>query len=165
MKEAVDYLKGKLDAFPRIPMSLLPTPCHRLNAICEMYGVEVFCKRDDLTGFGFGGNKTRKLDLLLSEVVDHDCDTIVTSGGIQSNFCRITAAAGIYRGLSVHLVLGGQAPEIRTGNLVLDEILGATTHFVEASGFEELEVESQRVAQQLESQGRKVFRIPIGGSG
>jgi L-cysteate sulfo-lyase len=164
VKEAIDYLKGKLDAFPRIPMSLLPTPCHRLNAISEKYGVEVYCKRDDLTGFGFGGNKTRKLDLLLSEVVDDDCDTIVTSGGIQSNFCRITAAAGIYRGLGVHLVLGGQAPDIRTGNLVLDEILGATTHFVEASGFDALEEESKRVTQELESQGRRVFRIPIGGS-
>jgi len=164
VKEVIDYLKGKLDAFPRISLSLLPTPCHRLNAISEMYGVEVFCKRDDLTGFGFGGNKTRKLDLLLAEVLDHECDTIVTSGGIQSNFCRITAAAGIYRGLSVHLVLGGQAPEIRTGNLILDEILEATTHFVDASGFDELEEESRRVTRELESQGRKVFRIPIGGS-
>jgi L-cysteate sulfo-lyase len=164
VKEAVDYLKGKLDAFQKVPMSLLPTPCHRFNAISEMYGVEVFCKRDDLTGFGFGGNKTRKLDLLLAEVLDHECDTIVTSGGIQSNFCRITAAAGIYRGLSVHLVLGGQPPERLTGNLVLDEILGAITHFVEASGFDELEEESRRVARELESQGRKVFRIPIGGS-
>ncbi|MBN1831344.1 MAG: D-cysteine desulfhydrase family protein [Deltaproteobacteria bacterium] len=164
MKEAIDYLKRKLDAFPRVPMSLLPTPCHRLNAISEMYGVEVFCKRDDLTGFGFGGNKTRKLDLLLAEALDYECDTIVTSGGIQSNFCRITAAAGIYRGLSVHLVLGGQAPETLTGNLVLDEILGATTHFVEAAGFKDLEEESKRVARELESQGRKVFRIPVGGS-
>jgi D-cysteine desulfhydrase family pyridoxal phosphate-dependent enzyme len=164
VKEVIDYLKGKLDVFPRVAMSLLPTPCHRLNAISDLYDVEVFCKRDDLTGFGFGGNKTRKLDLLLAEILDHKCDTIVTSGGIQSNFCRITAAAGIYRGLSVHLVLSGQIPEARTGNLVLDEILGAITHFVEASGFEELEEESRRVAQELESQGRKVFRIPIGGS-
>ncbi|MFH1629377.1 MAG: D-cysteine desulfhydrase family protein [Pseudomonadota bacterium] len=164
MKEAIDYLKGKLDAFPRVPMSLLPTPCHRLNAISEMYDVEVFCKRDDLTGFGFGGNKTRKLDLLMSEALDHHCDTLVTSGGIQSNFCRITAAAGVYKGFSVHIVLGGRERETLTGNLVLDEILGATTHFVEASGLEALEEESERVAQELESQGKKVFRIPIGGS-
>lgn len=164
MKEVIDYLKGKLDVFQTVPMSLLPTPCHRLNAISEMYGVEVFCKRDDLTGFGFGGNKTRKLDLLLAEVLDHDCDTIVTSGGIQSNFCRITVAAGVYKGLSVHIVLAGQEPEEPTGNLVLDEILGATTHYVEATGFEALEAESIRLTQELQSQGKKVFRIPIGGS-
>ena len=164
MKEVIDYLKGKLDVFPTVPMSLLPTPCHRLNSISDMYGVEVFCKRDDLTGFGFGGNKTRKLDLLLAEALDHDCDTIVTSGGIQSNFCRITAAAGVYSGFSVHTVLGGKERETLTGNLVLDEILGATTHFVEASGLDALEEESERVAQELKSQGKKVFRIPIGGS-
>ncbi len=164
MKEVIDYLKGKLDVFPTVPMSLLPTPCHRLNAISDMYGVEVFCKRDDLTGFGFGGNKTRKLDLLLAEALDQGCDTIVTSGGIQSNFCRITVAAGVSKDLSVHIVLDGQASEKATGNLVLDEILGATTHYVEAPGFEALEKESIRVAQELETKGKKVFRIPIGGS-
>jgi L-cysteate sulfo-lyase len=46
----------------------------------------------------------------------------------------------------------------------LDDILGAATHFVEASGWDALEKESERVAQELESQGKKVFRIPVGGS-
>ena len=84
MKEVVEYLKKKLDSFPRIPLSLTPTPCHRLNHISDKYGIEVFCKRDDLTGFGFGGNKSRKLELLISEALEQNCDTLVTSGGIRN---------------------------------------------------------------------------------
>lgn len=48
MKEALDYIRKKLESFPRIPFSLTPTPCHRLSYISDAYGVDVFCKRDDL---------------------------------------------------------------------------------------------------------------------
>ena len=164
MKEVIEYLKKKLDSFPRIPLSLTPTPCHRLNHISDKYGTEVFCKRDDLTGFGFGGNKSRKLEILVAEALEHNCDTIVTSGGIQSNFCRITAAAGAYTGLSVHLLLGGKEPERITGNLILNELLGATFHYIESDDWQEWEEKNKRITQELESQGRKVFPIPIGGS-
>jgi D-cysteine desulfhydrase family pyridoxal phosphate-dependent enzyme len=164
MKDVIEYLKKKLDSFPRIPLSLTPTPCHRLNHISDKYGVEVFCKRDDLTGFGFGGNKTRKLELLIAEALERNCDTIVTSGGIQSNFCRITAAAGAYTGLSVHLLLGGKEPKRLTGNLILNKLLGATFHFIESDDWQEWEEKNKRIIQDLESQGRKVFLIPIGGS-
>lgn len=164
MKDVIEYLKKRFDTFPRIPFSLIPTPCHRLNYISDKYGVEVFCKRDDLTGFGFGGNKSRKLELLIAEALEHNCDTIVTSGGIQSNFCRITAAAGAYTGLSVHLLLGGKEPDRLTGNLILNRLLGAEFHFIESDDWDEWEEENRRIALELESQGRKVFRIPIGGS-
>lgn len=164
MKEVIAYLRKKLDSFPRIPLSLIPTPCHRLNHISDTFGVEVFCKRDDLTGFGFGGNKSRKLEFLVAEALEHDCDTIVTCGGIQSNFCRITAAAGAYADLTVHLLLGGKNPGKSTGNLILNEILGAKLHFVESDEWLAWENETLRIAQELESQGHKVFPIPIGGS-
>jgi len=164
MKKVIKDLKKKLGAFPRIPLSLTPTPCHRLNHISDQYGVEIFCKRDDLTGFGFGGNKSRKLELLIAEALEHSCDTIVTSGGIQSNFCRITAAAGAYAGLAVHLLLGGKKPERLTGNLILNKLLGATFHFIESEDWQEWENENRRITQELESQGKKVFPVPIGGS-
>ena len=164
MKDVIKYLKQKLDSFPRIPLSLTPTPCHRLNYISDKYGVEVFCKRDDLTGFGFGGNKSRKLELLVAEALEHGCDTLLTSGGIQSNFCRITAAAGAYTGLSVHLLLGGRKKEKLTGNLILNELLGATLHYLDSDDWEEWEAKNRAITQELESQGKKVFLIPIGGS-
>lgn len=164
MKEKLSYLEERLKTFPQQSLSLVPTPCHRLHYLSDRYGVEVYCKRDDLTGFGFGGNKSRKLEFLIGEALEHGCDAIVTSGGVQSNFCRLTAAAGAVTGMSVHLVLGGKKPARPTGNLILDEMLGAEIHFVESSDWNDWETESAKKAAELESKGRKVFRIPIGGS-
>jgi len=158
------YLEEKLNSFPRQPLSLVPTPCHRLDFLSEKYKLEVYCKRDDLTGFGFGGNKSRKLEFLISEALEHHSDTLITCGGIQSNFCRLTAAAGAVNNMSVHLILGGGRPEKATGNALLDNILGASVHYVASSDWNDWERESERVAAGLEAEGRKVFRIPIGGS-
>ncbi|MEW6666642.1 MAG: D-cysteine desulfhydrase family protein [Thermodesulfobacteriota bacterium] len=164
MDERARYLQERLKAFPRVPLSLTPTPCHRLRVLSERYGVEVYCKRDDLTGFGFGGNKSRKLEFLLAEAIHHRCDTLVTCGGVQSNFCRLTAAAGAAHGMEVHLVLGGVRPRKAAGNLVLDRALGAKIHYVDSPDWDEWERESERLAGLLEARGKKVFRMPVGGS-
>jgi 1-aminocyclopropane-1-carboxylate deaminase/D-cysteine desulfhydrase-like pyridoxal-dependent ACC family enzyme len=74
-------------------------------------------------GFWVRWNKTRKLEWLIAEALDQKCDTLVTSGGIQSNFCRIAAAAAAHSGLSAHLVLGSEAPSASTGNLILNDLL------------------------------------------
>jgi D-cysteine desulfhydrase len=164
MNGIISHLRKELDAFPRFPLSLVPTPCHRLSALSERYGVELYCKRDDMTGFGFGGNKSRKLEFLIGEAMEHRCDTLLTCGGIQSNFCRLTAAAGAVAGMSVHLVLGGKRPSIPSGNVLLDTMLGAEIHYVESADWGDWEAESERLYDSLESRGRKVFRIPVGGS-
>jgi 1-aminocyclopropane-1-carboxylate deaminase/D-cysteine desulfhydrase-like pyridoxal-dependent ACC family enzyme len=100
-----------LRPFPKLHNSLLPTPVHRLDYLSDEYGVNVYCKRDDLTGFGFGGNKTRKLDFLLPDALSQGCDTLIAIGANQSNFCRMAAAYGVASRMEVHLVLGGKEPE------------------------------------------------------
>jgi D-cysteine desulfhydrase family pyridoxal phosphate-dependent enzyme len=163
-KEKIEYLENRIRAFPCFPLSLLPTPCHKLDRLSKDLGLEIYCKRDDLTGFGLGGNKTRKLELLVGEALEQGCDTLVTCGGVQSNFCRLTAAAGVAAGMQVHLVLGGGRPEKETGNLILDRLVGADIHHVSSSRWDDWEAESDALVEELESKGRKVFRIPIGGS-
>jgi D-cysteine desulfhydrase family pyridoxal phosphate-dependent enzyme len=164
LKEGSTYLENRLKSFPVFPLSLVPTKCHRLNRISEEYGLEVYCKRDDLTGFGLGGNKTRKLEYLIGEALENGCDTIVTSGGVQSNFCRLAAAAGSAAGMQVYLVLGGQRPAKDTGNVILDKLLGAGIRYVDSRDWNDWEAESERITADLTASGRKVFRIPIGGS-
>lgn len=164
MNEMISRLRKRLDSFPRVPLSLVPTPCHRLDFLSERYGVELYCKRDDMTGFGFGGNKSRKLEFMVGEAKQHRCDTLLTCGGIQSNFCRLTAAAGAVAGMSVHLILGGKKPSRPSGNVLLDTMLGAEIHYVESADWAEWEEASERITESLESQGRRVFRIPVGGS-
>ncbi|MFC1824696.1 1-aminocyclopropane-1-carboxylate deaminase/D-cysteine desulfhydrase [Thermodesulfobacteriota bacterium] len=164
MEAKLIYLKEKLEGFPRKPLSLTPTPCHRLDYLSNTYQAEVYCKRDDMTGFGFGGNKSRKLEFLIGEALSKGCDTLVTSGGIQSNFCRLTAAAGSVAGMEVHLILGGGIETEPTGNVLLDEMLGAKIYYVSSTDWDDWENESKRVTAKLVEEGRKVFRMPIGGS-
>ena len=153
-----------LNKFFRVDFSITPTPCHILENLSKQYKKGIFCKRDDMTGFGFGGNKARKLEFLIGDAIKKGCDTVVTCGGIQSNFCRLTAGICSIYGISVHLVLGGKIPEHIGGNLLLDKILGADIHFVESDEWEEWEKQADRISDELSADGKKVYRIPIGGS-
>jgi len=157
-------IEEHLKPFSRLQNSLLPTPIHRLDWLSDEYGVNVYCKRDDLTGFGFGGNKTRKLDFLLPDALDRGCDTLIAVGANQSNFCRMAASYGVACNLAVHLVLGGKEPAGPTGNLRLDHLLKVKCHHVDSSDWGDWADEAEKLDEQLTSRGRKVYRMPVGGS-
>jgi L-cysteate sulfo-lyase len=146
-------------------LSLLPTPLHKLVNISKMFKANVYCKRDDLTGFAFGGNKTRKLEFLISDAKKKKADTLIGIGGIQSNFCRIASAAGAVYGLDVHLVLGGSKKPVKaTANLLLDNLFGAKNYFVESENWSDWENYANILAKRLTKKGKKVYLMPIGGS-
>lgn len=157
-------IEEHLKPFSKLKNSLLPTPVHRLDWLSDEYGVNVYCKRDDLTGFGFGGNKTRKLDFLLPDALDKGCDTLIAVGANQSNFCRMAAAYGVACNMEVHLVLGGCKPAAPTGNLRLDHLLKVTCHHVDSSDWDDWAGEAEKLDKQLTSHGGKVYRMPVGGS-
>ena len=46
-------------------LARLPTPLVRLDRLSADLGVDLWCKRDDLTGSTLSGNKVRKLEWLL----------------------------------------------------------------------------------------------------
>jgi 1-aminocyclopropane-1-carboxylate deaminase/D-cysteine desulfhydrase-like pyridoxal-dependent ACC family enzyme len=160
----MNSINAKLAGIGRQQHAVLPTPVHELPVLSEMSGCRVFCKRDDLTGFGFGGNKARKLDYLIADALDGACDTFVAVGANQSNFCRMVSAYGSAHGMDVHLVLGGSKPDIPTGNLRLDHMLGATCHHVDSQDWNEWEARAAELETDLSQQGRTVYRMPVGGS-
>ncbi|MCH7492656.1 D-cysteine desulfhydrase family protein [Patescibacteria group bacterium] len=147
-----------------LKLSQLPTPINKLEILSEELGQNLWIKRDDLTGFAFGGNKTRKLDLLIADALDRKYDTLVAVGANQSNFCRIVAAYGSRYGLATHLVLGGMKPDNPTGNLRVAHIYGAIVHHYDTSDWERLEEKSRQLSKELFKQGKKVYLLPIGGS-
>jgi L-cysteate sulfo-lyase len=153
-----------LSRFGRKRLAFLPTPFHKLDNISKDLGCSVFCKRDDLTGFAFGGNKVRKMEYLLAEAISANSDTIVTVGAYQSNFCRITAAAGMYAGMEVHLVLGGSKEPRETGNYLLEKYLGAQIHPVRSDVWADWEADRKMLAEKLRIGGKRVYEMPIGGS-
>ncbi len=153
-----------LSRFPRLHNSLLPTPVHRLDYLSEQFGINVYCKRDDLTGFGFGGNKTRKLDFLLPDALGGGCDTLIAIGANQSNFCRVAASYGVACGMEVHLVLGGKQLGEPTGNLRLDHLLAVACHHIDSPKWDDWARQAEKLENDLVSRGRKVYRMPVGGS-
>ncbi len=128
-----------LDQIDHIPLAVLPTPLEALPRLSRaLGGPEIWAKREDCTGLGLGGNKARKLEYLLAEAITLGADTVVTTGGLQSNHARQTAAAAARCGLKCILVLidavGGRDDAYRTsGNIMLDRLFGAAIE-VEPAG-------------------------------
>ena len=152
-----------LPIFPtRLPLIFAPTPLEPLHRLSRhLGGPELWVKRDDLTGLGFGGNKSRKLEFLLAEAKAQGCDHVVTMGARQSNHCRQTAAACAKVGMGCSLVLRGAPPPQLQGNLLLDKLLGAYLHW---SGNDPLPQVANQLLGQLRGIGRTPYLIPYGGS-
>lgn len=143
-------------------LGFFPTPLQELSRLSKKYpDYNIFIKRDDNTGLASGGNKTRKLEYLIKQALDENCDTIITAGAQQSNHCRQTAAACAIAGLKCHLLLGGTKPEVYDGNLLLSSILGAEIHFTAENRKGE---DGEKLKNKLENTGSKCFVIPYGGS-
>ena len=156
-----------LDRLPRVSLGLHPTPLHPLERLRDQFGgpakaPRLLIKRDDLNGTALGGNKLRKLEYLVADAQARGCDTLITAGATQSNHCRQTAAVGAMVGLEVHLCLRGPEPPHRTGNLVLDDWLGARLHF--AAPGADVSALMAPLADDLRARGRRPYLIPIGGS-
>ena len=146
----------------RVRFAQLPTPIEKLDRLTRhLGGPEIYVKRDDQTGLATGGNKARKLEFLLADALNRQCDHVVTLGGAQSNHVRQTAAGAARLGLGCSLVLRGEPPAQRLGNLLLDELLGAQLHFAKARPVDEVATE---VMTELKRSGANPYLIPLGGS-
>lgn len=147
---------------PRLRFAHLPTPVEvlpRLATVLE--GPRLLVKRDDQTGLALGGNKARKLEYLLAEAQSNGAKTLITAGVDQSNHCRQTAAAAARFGFDCILVLVKSQSVSLSGNLLLDELLGAeivwTTH-------EKRDQDLRAAFQDAWDAGRRPYMIPYGGS-
>ena len=146
---------------PRFRLGFWPTPLQRLQRLGDELGVELWIKRDDLSGLATGGNKVRKLEYLIGAALASGADCVITGGAAQSNHSRQTAAAAAAAGLGCHLALGGEAPATSEGNLLLDRLLGAELHWC---GEDRKGERIPAIVEELRGQGLNPYLIPYGGS-
>lgn len=153
--------KERIDQQPRVQLAHLPTPlepCPRLSK--ALGGPRILIKREDCTGLAFGGNKTRTLEFILGKVLESGADSVVQGAGHQSNYCRQLSAAAVRLGLKAHVVLHKYDPSAEIqGNLLLDYLLGAEVHLVDAPLGKPLEAAKQKVGEELRQAGHKPFVI------
>ena len=158
----------------RLDLICKPTPLHRLRRASEDLGIDLWIKRDDLTGFAGGGNKGRKLEYLIADVLASGKKSVVTLGATQSNFVRQCAAGCAVYGIEFHAVVmdwpypdearrtkpaGWPDTSAASGNLLLDRWLGADVRRLPDATFDELDAAARGLADELDA-----YFIPGGGS-
>jgi len=165
-------IKTKIREFPRANLIHLPTPFQRMeNLEKDLGGLELYFKRDDLTGLAFGGNKSRKLEFIISDVQAKGADVIITWASVQSNWCLQTAAAARKFGITPILILFKtyELPDEFDGNLLLDYILNADIRIREAEYgrvVDRADVDEvlEEVVMEVKEWGHTPYVAPIGGS-
>ena len=163
--EPTEFLARRIADLPRYRLAILPSPMHEVPRLAAAVdGPDLWFKRDDLLGFGFGGNKVRGLELLVGDAINGRADTIVTGAGPQSNHVRATAAAAAVAGLGMIAVYWGTEPEASEGNLRLTRLFGAEVRFTGDAGRASVDDAIDAVAVELLRAGRRPFQIPRGGA-
>jgi len=165
-------LKEKIQAFSKKNLIQRPTPFYKLENLSRVLGgPQIYIKRDDLTGLAFGGNKSRKLEYIMQDILDKGADVVVTWAALQSNWCLQTAAAAKRYGIKPILVLFKtyDLPEEYDGNLLMDFLLGADIRIRDAEKGqlireEEAEELIADVINEVKEKGLKPYFAPIGGS-
>jgi 1-aminocyclopropane-1-carboxylate deaminase/D-cysteine desulfhydrase-like pyridoxal-dependent ACC family enzyme len=155
---------GALRSLPSIPFAPAPSPVEELANLRAALGTgsRLLVKRDDAIGFAFGGNKVRKMRLVAARAQGAGADTLITTGGVQSNHARVTAAAAAKLGMRCILIANGARPERATANALLDGLLGADVRYVTAR--EDRVPGMHRAADDVLRNGGRPFVIPLGAS-
>jgi 1-aminocyclopropane-1-carboxylate deaminase/D-cysteine desulfhydrase-like pyridoxal-dependent ACC family enzyme len=161
---SLDAARVALGAVPSLALFDAATPVQTMDRLREQLGggPRLLIKRDDLIGFGFGGNKVRKMALVGARARANGADTLISTGGVQSNHARVTAAVAARLGMKCVLVLNGRPPQQPTGNVRLRELLGCDTHYVESR--EQRSLAMAQIAEHLADRGRHPFIVPLGAS-
>ena len=162
-----------LRALPALSLGHYPTPIEELARLRQALAgaaaqdsslaiPRLLVKRDDAIAFGFGGNKVRKIEMVAARAQADGADTLITTGGVQSNHCRVTAAAAARLGMGCVIVANGRPPERLSGNALLDHLFGAEVRYVATR--EERVPAMAAEALSLREKGRHPVVIPLGAS-
>lgn len=157
----------QLGSLPRLRLAHLPTPLEELpNLTKKLGGPTILVKRDDLTGLGFGGNKTRKLEYIMADAKTRETDVIITGAGFHSNWCTQTACAAKKLGMDIILIKQGPEedydPPEYDGNHLLHVILGSGIKVITSPRL--TDKVAQDLADALQQEGKKPYIISFAGS-
>ena len=162
MSSSFDEIINKI---PRYHLAQYPTPLIQAEQLRDQIGgPDIWFKRDDLISFAMGGNKVRGLEVLLQDALNTGKDTLITGAGVQSNHVRATAAVAAYKKLDCVAIYWGEEPGTVDGNYRVTKMLGAEIRFTGAPERSSVDGYINKVADELESRGKRPYPIPRGGA-
>lgn len=95
-----------------------PSPLQAIHhPLLTRYGVELWCKRDDLIHPLISGNKWRKLKYYLHHAREHGKRHLLSFGGAYSNHIHALAAAGHQFGLRTTGIIRGESDSVSNSTL------------------------------------------------
>jgi 1-aminocyclopropane-1-carboxylate deaminase/D-cysteine desulfhydrase-like pyridoxal-dependent ACC family enzyme len=151
-----------LKLHPRAHLIQTPAIIHKLPRLSARVGCDLYILRDDLTGFGLGGNKTRKLDFLVGDALARSADTLVTIKA--TSFSRNAAAAASAHGLALHVVLPGGEAEQNPLSQAFFAQFGARLHYAPKDPENALQEAYEDLVKSLKAKGKAVYVLHPGGS-
>ena len=119
------------DRLPYVSLGEFPTPVGNLERLGEDMGLnQLYIKRDDLSGKIYGGNKVRKLEFLLGEVLRSDAKEVLTFGCAGSHHCLATAIYAQQVGLrSISMLMPQPNAHYVRRNLLMGHCCDAELHY------------------------------------
>jgi D-cysteine desulfhydrase len=159
---------GCLGDLPQVQLAAEPTPLERLSNIeADIGGPQLYVKRDDTQPLAFGGNKVRQLAFYFGEAQAQGADTVLITGAVQSNFCRLCAAFAAKLGMECHIQHEDRVPKNdplyrSSGNVLVERLLGAKLHSY-PHGEDEAGADArlEDIAADLRAQGRRPYVIHL----
>lgn len=123
---------------------------------------ELIIARDDAFPYFMGGNKARKMLKIITDIEKNNCNAVVTTGGIQSNHCRVVALACAAKGWKCKLVLHGSQRQFLSekGNALLMRLSNAQVEFVKGPDIGPV---MDHAMNELKEQGFKPYYLQGGG--
>lgn len=165
---SVAELRSKVDAVPRHNIARLPTPLDHVPRLSDRLGIDLYIKREDMSGLAFGGNKTRELDFFIGDAVKQGATVFIAGGGVaQSNHAVQCAAAARRAGLHPVMVLHRFRADDVQGNALLNHLMAVDVRFVDSGAVDSaidartvLESEMHRVAAEYKRKGESCYVLP-----
>ena len=164
-----DAIAQALSRFPRIRLAHTPTPLEQMPRLTErLRGARLWVKRDDCTGLSMGGNKARQIEFYLGDALEQGATTIITTGAVQSNHVRITAAACGRLGLKCEVQLEDRVKDMppeyhQSGSPLLSRLHGAKIHlYPEGEDENAADRALETIAERVRAEGGKPYVIHLG---
>ena len=149
---------------PYVSLTNGPTPIFKMEKLGELLGHDaLYCKDDGVTATGYGGNKPRKLEFILSDALSKGAKRVITYGGAGSNHALATAAHAKTLGMACTAILCHQPKTISCHkNLMYHSVVG--TELI-LSPFREWNKNTEEAVQKWEKEeGVAPYIVPGGGT-